>query len=45
MLAAELVHVEEVLAHVGSEDDIDQPGPDHFKHVTVYVGQDVDPLV
>ena len=45
MLAAELVHMEEVFAHVGGEDHVNEAGPDDFVHVTVEVGEDVDSLV
>ena len=45
VLAAELVDVKEMFAHVSSEDHINQAGPHHLVDVTLQVGEDVDSLV
>ena len=45
VLAAELVDVKEMFAHVRSEDDINQTGPHRLVDVTIQVGEDVDSLV
>ena len=45
VLAAELVDVKEMFAHVCSEDDINEAGPHHLVDVTLQVGEDVDSLV
>ena len=44
-MAAELVDVEEMFAHVCSEDHINQAGPHRLVDVTLQVGEDVDSLV
>ena len=45
VLAAELVDVKEMFAHVCSEDHINQARPHHLVDVALQVGQDVDSLV
>ena len=45
VLATELVDVEEMFAHVCSEDDINDARPHHLVDVALQVDQDVDSLV
>ena len=45
VLAAKLVDVKEMFAHVCSEDHVNQARPHHLVHVALQVGEDVDSLV